>query len=262
MFPEETVIGKDVKISPEARINVTEKLVIGDRTVIGKGALIEGREVVIGREAWIDEFSHIGGGSCFELDSKFMAGDFLHMGKYSHVNTAMPVTIGEEVGIGINTKIFTHGSYLSFFEGFPVSFDKVRIGNRVWIPNSIVNPGVVIGNDVVVAALSLINKDLPSGCLAGGIPVKVIKENQYPSDISNESKEKIISFINHVLSTDYSLSGHFIVVRRENDTTIFDLKNKKIDGIATTETEILKNQLRRVGVRFKFYNQEGVYRPW
>ena len=155
-------IGKNVKIDPSARINVSEKLIIGEGSVINKYVLIEGRSIVIGREAWIDEYAHIGGGSCFEKQSELLSGDFLHMGKYSHINTARRVTVGDEVGIGINTKVFTHGAYLSIYDGFPVEFKEIQIGNRVWLPNAWVNPGVNIGDDVVVAAYSLVNKDIPS----------------------------------------------------------------------------------------------------
>lgn len=256
------LIGKDVKIDNDARINVTERLVIGDRSVIGKGAYIEGRSVTIGREAWVDEYAHIGGGSCFEPQSEFVAGDFLHMGKYSHVNTARKVTVGDEVGIGIGTKVFTHGAYLSFYEGFPVQFQEVKIGDRVWLPNAWVNPGVEIGHDVVVAAMSLINKSIPSGCLAGGIPAKVIKKNIYPHNLSEHEKKELLNMINFVLGKSYVMSGDIIRVEGREGETLFDLKGKTISGPASPETERLKNQLRRMGIRFKYYNNNGVYSEW
>jgi acetyltransferase-like isoleucine patch superfamily enzyme len=256
------LIGKDVKIDETARINVTEKLIIGDRSVIGRGVLIEGRSVRIGKEAWIDESAHIGGGSCFELESDLIVGDFLHMGRYSHINTARKVTLGDEVGIGIGTKVFTHGAYLSYFDGFPVQFQEVVIGDRVWLPNAWVNPGVEIGNDVVVAAMSLVNKCIPSGCLAGGVPVKIIRKNAYPTSLSKNELESMMSLINNVLKKSYSLIDSIIVVKGKDGETMFNLKNKTISGPATNETERLKNQLRRMGIRFRFYNKDGGYVKW
>ena len=256
-------IGKNVKIDPLARINVSEKLIIGDRSVINKYALIEVRSVVIGKESWIDEYAHIGGGSCFEKQSELVVGDFLHMGKYSHINTARRVTIGDEVGIGINTKIFTHGAYLSVYDGFPVEFKEIRIGNRVWLPNAWVNPGVTIGDDVVVAACSLINRDIPSGSLAGGIPAKILKERAYPTELAEEGKRNLINIINEVLGTNYTLVNDIIEIRRCNDlSTMFDLKNRKIEGKADRDSERLKNQLRRFGIRFRYSDEDGVYIPW
>lgn len=258
----EKEIGKDVQIDPTARINVSEKLVIGDRSVIGRMAHIEGRSIVIGKEAWIDEYAHIGGGSCFEKHSSLVAGDFLHMGKFSHVNTARAVTIGSEVGIGINTKIFTHGAYLSAYEGFPYKFESVSIGDRVWLPNAWVNPGVKIGDDVVVAALSLVNEDIPSGALAGGIPARIIRRNNFPKTINMKEKQEILDSINFALNTYYELKNHEIEVNTPNGKTCFDLDKRSIVGAVTNQSEMLKNQLRRIGVRFRFYAKDGRYESW
>ena len=185
-------LGKDTVISDKARIDVSEYFKLGDRSIIRDDVLIEGRYVEIGKEAWIDEHSHIGGGSCFDHLSYLKIGDLVHMGKFSHINTARKVIIGDECGIGIGTKIFTHGAYLSAWEGFPVQFDSVEIGDRVWLPHAWVNPKVTIGHDVVVTPMSLVNRDIPSGCLAGGIPASVIKSNIYPKKLTTEAQKDLI----------------------------------------------------------------------
>lgn len=54
----------------------------------------------------------------------------------------------------------------------------VYIGKNVWIGvGSIVLKGVTIGDGSVVAAGSVVTKDIPENCLVGGNPAKVIKEN-------------------------------------------------------------------------------------
>ena len=51
------------------------------------------------------------------------------------------------------------------------------MGNNVWIGgNVVVLPGVTIGDNVVIGAGSVINKDIPSNSVAVGNPCKVIKE--------------------------------------------------------------------------------------
>jgi len=258
------VLGKDVKISDKARINVSEHFEIGDRSIIRDNVLIEGRYIVIGKEAWLDEYAHIGGGSCFDYQSYLKTGDFLHMGKFSHINTARKVIIGDEVGVGINTKIFAHGAYLSAYDGFPVSFAGVEIGNRVWLPNAWVNPGVKIGNDVVVAAMSLVNRDLPSGCLAGGIPARILKENAYPRKLTQEEKEQLVANIADDVRMKLKLQGNRIYLEHPDTTqvTMFDLEEKIIEGIGNERSETVKNQLRRYGIRFRYYLENGSYRPW
>lgn len=256
-------VGKDVRIGKNVRISVSERFEIGDRSVINDDVLIEGRYIEIGKEAWIDEHAHIGGGSCFDWQSKLTAGDFLHMGKFSHINTARKVIIGDECGIGINTKIYTHGAYLSSYEGFPIQFGNIEIGDRVWLPNAWVNPGVKIGNDVVVAAMSLVNKDLPSGCLAGGIPARILRPNVYPRRLNAEEKRELIRRISYDLRMKLSWKDGKISVHYSNhQMTLFDLEKKEILGVGNETTEKVKSQLRRYGIRFKYYLKDGKYEPW
>ena len=176
-------IGKNCKIHPTCIINV-EKGYLGDGACLQEGVKIEGKLIEIGREAYMGAGATIGGGSCYDPNSFLKAGDWLHLGPGSHVNTARGVTVGHEVGIGIETKIFTHGAYIDSLNlGAPSQWGPVYIGNNVWLPNAWVNPGVKIGSNVVVAARSLINKDIPEGSLAGGVPTKIIKQDEYPKKI-------------------------------------------------------------------------------
>lgn len=55
---------------------------------------------------------------------------------------------------------------------------KIRIGNKVWIgARCIILKGVSIGDGAIIAAGSIVTKDVPPRCLAAGAPARVIKEN-------------------------------------------------------------------------------------
>ncbi|MBI5292231.1 MAG: hypothetical protein HY872_10185 [Chloroflexi bacterium] len=264
-------IGKNVRIHETAELNV-EWLEIGSGTIIGAGVLIEGTKVIIGREAWLDRYAYIGGGSAFDPSSFLVAGDFLHMGRQSHINTARGVTIGDEFGCGVETKVFAHGAYLSELDGFPVKFAGNTIGDRVWLPNAWVNPGVTIGSDVVVGARSLVTSDLPGGCLAIGIPCKVVRQNCYPAKLTVEEKKEILERIvaealeialakgvgNEATTCEIVADCASLLVSE----TVFDLEGRRITGKVAPWTEIIKNQLRRHGIRFKYGAVEGVYVSW
>jgi acetyltransferase-like isoleucine patch superfamily enzyme len=258
-------IGKDVKIHPSAVIEAKDGY-IGDRTIIHAGARIEGTYVAIGRESFLHYGAYIGGGSCFDPDGRLEAGDWLHMGVNSHINIARKVKIGHEFGCGIETKIFTHGAYPSAYDGFPVSFADVEIGDNVWMPNAWVNPGVKVGSNVVIAARSLINKDIQSGCFAGGVPCKVLRENCYPAKLSSEEKENVVRgillqsyriFGSEKPSVSFEGRGVWNV-----DKVMFDLEKKIITGNVTDFSEVFKNQLRRNGIRFRFAAKDGSYVHW
>jgi acetyltransferase-like isoleucine patch superfamily enzyme len=48
----------------------------------------------------MQSYAKIGGGSSFELRSKLRIGHYCHIGMYCFINTARPVYIGDEVGLG------------------------------------------------------------------------------------------------------------------------------------------------------------------
>jgi acetyltransferase-like isoleucine patch superfamily enzyme len=223
---------RELKIHPTAHIGPYVR--IGDWSVVGPRAIIEG-DVEIGRAAWISSDVIIGGGQK-ELGS-LRAGDFLHVGVRGFINIADEVKIGHEVGLGVETKLYTHGGYLSVIDGFPFQRGPIIIGNNVWLPNAMVLPNVKIGSNVVVAAMSLVNKDLPDGCLAGGVPAKVIEADKYP-DAPNVSQ----------------------LYKVEN--TVFNCIARTIRGAVTPKTEDLRNRLRRQGIRFRYYDKGGEYAPW
>jgi len=53
----------------------------------------------------------------------------------------------------------------------------VHIGHNVWIGGSaVINPGVKIGNNVVIASGAIVTKDVPDNVVVGGNPAKIIKQ--------------------------------------------------------------------------------------
>lgn len=89
------------------------------------------------------------------------------------------VIIGDNCQLAPNVAIYT--------AGHPVHPDTrnsryeygigVTIGDNCWIGgNTVICPGVHIGNNVVIGAGSVVTKDIPDWVVAGGNPCKVIRE--------------------------------------------------------------------------------------
>jgi len=81
------------------------------------------------------------------------------------------VNIGAYSVITTGVVILTH----DYISGNGVYKDTF-IGNNVFIGvNSIIIAGVKIDSNVIIAAGSVVTKDVPSNCIAGGNPAKIIK---------------------------------------------------------------------------------------
>lgn len=271
------VIGKNCSIDPTAVINVKHGY-LGDGSIVRAGVRIEGTKVETGREAFFDLGAIVGGGSCFDPCAFLKVGDWFHMGTNSQVNISRGVTAGHEVGVGIETKIFTHGAFIDTYNlGGPVGWAPVVIGNNVMIRNAWVHPGVVIGDNVVVSAQSLINQNLPSGCMAGGAPVKIIKKAYYPrilpdvekisllESILDDAWQRYCNSVDNLLPRDqrpYKVCLDEIHITFEKLNTIFNVKEKSITGAANEFSALVKDQLRRNGIRFRYEIKNAQWHPW
>jgi len=118
-------------------------------------------------------------------------------------NNIAQLIIGDNVGIGWRTSISVGNTiilgnnvriagdcYLAGYPGHPISAKLRALGmpdeesqvgdiildDDVWLATGVkVMPGVTIGRGTIVAAGSVVTKDLPSFVLAGGVPARVIR---------------------------------------------------------------------------------------
>jgi len=88
------------------------------------------------------------------------------------------IEIGNKVTVTSGVVILTHDGSTWLFndnKGRRFLYKKTVIKNNVFIGvNSIIMPGVVIEDNVVVAAGSVVTKSVPSGSIIGGNPAKII----------------------------------------------------------------------------------------
>ena len=289
-------LGEDVRILRHSTIRVLDELEIGQGGTVNERCEIGGRSVRIGQELWMLPGAKIGGGSAFEHASRLEAGHYLHLGVDTFINTARPVIIGHEVGLGTRTSIYTHGAYPSRLQGFPVAFDGVEIGDFSWLPGAIVNPGVRIGRNCVIGVNSLVTTSIPDGSLAAGSPARVIREHAYPAPLS---AEEALDFYEGFLASYASVLGVDAVPARAAErvvlqapdatyvagaprddgdrtllvgpgvsrrfgpaTTALDTETRRIAGVADGLSDRLVNELRRYGIRFYSRPRGDRYSDW
>ena len=213
----------------------------------------------------------VGRGGCNGVHSNVTIGDNVGIFENTIINPNSPVTIGDNTGIGCDVQIWTHGAWLDITQGFPADFGPVSIGKNVWLPaRSIVLPNVTIGDNVVIGINSIINRSLPSGSFSAGSPCKVIKENVYPREVSDDGLRSMVWNIiddwtelmeYKINTTDMGVNFLDTKIRYEkpniflnynNEETIYNIIDKTMEGSDNIVAEDLRDYLRRRGI--KIYN--------
>ena len=87
------------------------------------------------------------------------------------------VEIGSGFTCGRDVVIRSYDGHTICQEGYKLS-EPIKIGKHVWIgQGATILKGVTIGDGAIVAAGAIVTKDVPSRCIAAGIPAKVVREN-------------------------------------------------------------------------------------
>ena len=244
-----------------------EKVKIGKHSKIGNNVKIKCRELDVGDFLFMADGVEIGRGGSTGVNSTVKIGKGVGIFENTVINPSEPIEIGDYCGIGADVMIWTHGAWLDITQGFPAEFGPVKIGDNVWLPaRSIVLPNVTIGNNVVIGINSIINRSLPGGCFAAGSPCKVIKENVYPKEVSDDELAKMVRGIlndwntliqykldgvkSPIISTFYYKKERKIELILDGEETIYNIVERTIEGGDNDIVEDLRDYLRRRGIKF------------
>ncbi|SFS96961.1 acyltransferase [Paenibacillus sp. 453mf] len=119
---------------------------------------------------------------------RMKVGDYTAFGLMVMVDVFFPerIKIGTNSVIGYNTTILAHEYLIKEYRlGDVIIGDNVLIG-----ANSTILPGVTIGDGAVVAAGSVVHKDVAPGAFVGGNPLRELKSKAViPSDSESTETE-------------------------------------------------------------------------
>lgn len=83
------------------------------------------------------------------------------------------IRVGNNTIIGYNTTILTHEYLIGEYR-----LGDVNIGSHVMIgANTTILPGIMIGDHAIIAAGSVVHKDVAAGSFVAGNPLRVIRES-------------------------------------------------------------------------------------
>jgi len=116
-----------------------------------------------------------------EISPNAKVGEYSELGTrciiQSDVELGSNVIMGPDVKIYCRNHIFTDPTTPIQFQGKKTKLTK--IGDDVWIgANVVITAGVTVGGHAVIAAGSVVTKDIPEFAIAGGNPASIIKYRQ------------------------------------------------------------------------------------
>ncbi len=165
-YAHQLIAGKDLIIEDNAEVNCLseQNIVLGNRVTIGKHAIIRPSNIyggAIGAGLKVGDHSNI--------------GPFAYIGCSGFISIGNNVMISPRVSIYAENHVFDNPEILMKEQG--VTQAPVIIEDDCWIAsNSIILAGVTIGKGSVIAAGSVVTKDIPPYSVAAGVPAKVIKQ--------------------------------------------------------------------------------------
>jgi acetyltransferase-like isoleucine patch superfamily enzyme len=193
-------IFKKILTRPRERLDLR----VGHQTIFGPNFSFDNRGDANIMRLEIGEKCHINGSIILEREvGKVIIGDRTYIGGGTTIICATEIRIGSDVLTAWGITIVDHDSHsvhwqnrakdverwrVGLLEGGVqraaqlknwdvVSMSPVIISDKVWIGfNVIILKGVQIGEGVVVAAGSVVTKDVPPYCVVAGNPARVIKE--------------------------------------------------------------------------------------
>src|SRR5215217_4665880 len=164
----ETRIGTDCVIGPSTDLQ---------DTLVGDGARVEhsvGRGAEVGEGATVGPYAFLRPGTVLGPGAKVGAYCEIKNAKVGrgskapHLSYVGDAEIGEDANLGA-------GTITANYDG--VKKNRTRIGDRAFtgVNTNLIAP-VTIGEDAYLGAGSVVNKDIPSGKLAVGMPARVIRD--------------------------------------------------------------------------------------
>ncbi len=153
---------------------------------LSKRGIVFGERCTVGRFAYIAPTNPLLG----EPGEGLKVGDHSNIGPYSYIGCSGFIEIGSNVMMGPRVNLMSENHEFARtdipMKSQGVKREFIKIEDDVWIGvNSTILASVTVGRGAIIAAGSVVTKDVPPMTIVAGVPSRVIRErssSEKPSD--------------------------------------------------------------------------------
>ncbi|GEM_PF-123361 len=181
-----TFIGSHVTLRNKGFISAGRNFIAEDYCEIfglSRRGITFGDRVTVGRYAMIRPTRQYGGGS---LGEGLRVGNNSNIGPFAYVGCSGYIQIGSDVMMGPRVSLYAENHNFEdvtrTMKSQGVKRETIVIEDDCWLgSHSVILAGVRIGRGSIIAAGSVVSRDVPPYSIAGGVPAKVIR-SRLPED--------------------------------------------------------------------------------
>jgi len=158
-FPRRISLAAGVELGPgsalRANTDSSPGITIGERTSLKDGVVLNANagHVRVGASSWIGPYCVVYGNGGVEIGDHVMVAAHTMITSVGHEYGRLDVPMAEQ----------------------PLVLGTVRIEDDVWIgAHCTILPGVTIGRGAIVAAGSVVTRDVPAAAIVGGAPARLV----------------------------------------------------------------------------------------
>ncbi len=175
-------LGAYLALVPKALAALNARWHLRGATSLGRRVTLAGRPKVVnqgtmtfGERVRLDS-------TVAKLELVALPGGHLEIGNNVFINYGSSLVSSKHVKVGDDSLIGTHVMVMDCDfhriedKAWDTTGEEIVLEERVWLGNrSIVLKGVRIGHDAVVAAGSVVTRDVPPRTVVAGVPAKVVR---------------------------------------------------------------------------------------
>lgn len=233
-------IGKNVIFGKNVKIN-SSVVKIGDGCILGNNLVINADHFELGDYGIIYQ-------NCYFPGGKVIIGNNFWLGADSIIDGTGTTTIGNNVGIGAQSQLWSHILYGDMLIGCQFNNKKpLNIQNDVWlVGHNLVSPVNILEGSMAMLG-SVITKDMQAHRTYAGVPAKDETEK-----LGTQFKSIPLASKYEVLNKKIEAFGKVYNIPNFKDLVLI-LENQKFEVTEKIQIDIIQRTYKKTGSNIEYY---------